>query len=50
MTCTHNHADLLRLTLSAMMELRGLEEYVEEILVVDNASTDETPGGGAGIC
>lgn len=44
MTCTHNHADLLRLTLSAMMELRGLEEYVEEILVVDNASTDETPG------
>lgn len=42
MTCTHNHAGLLRLTIQKMLELDGLEEYVEEILVVDNASTDET--------
>lgn len=43
MTCTYNHAALLRLTLSKMLELDGLDQYVETILVVDNASTDETP-------
>ncbi len=42
MTCTYNHAGLLRLALQKMLELDGLDRYVEEILVVDNASTDGT--------
>ena len=42
MTCTHNNANLLRLALEKMLALDSLEDFVEAIVVVDNASTDNT--------
>lgn len=40
--CTHNHADHLAVTLSSLKSLNH-PECAWELLIVDNASTDETP-------
>jgi glycosyltransferase involved in cell wall biosynthesis len=42
MTCTYNNAEMLRLTIDGMIALDNLSEYVEKIIIVDNASTDST--------
>lgn len=42
--CTHNNADSLRKTLHAFGQVRLPEELSVELIVVDNASTDETAG------
>jgi GT2 family glycosyltransferase len=41
--CTYNRAGLLRDTLTSLMALETAGRFRYEILVVDNASTDETP-------
>lgn len=43
LVCTHNRADLLRGALESL-ELQSLPRDRFEVLVVDNASTDGTPG------
>lgn len=41
--CTHDRADSLRVTLASLERLRGLDDLTWEVVVVDNASGDETP-------
>ncbi len=41
--CTQNRVDSLRVALESLLKLRTTQEFEFEILVIDNASTDETP-------
>ena len=41
--CTYNRSELLRGALESLMALRTGGRFFFEILVVDNASTDDTP-------
>ncbi len=41
--CTYNRADMLNTALRSLDKLRTNEHFRYEILVVDNASTDDTP-------
>ncbi len=42
--CTYNRADLLRSAVDSLLQLETDGRFTYEILVVDNASTDGTPG------
>src|SRR5438105_3758697 len=41
--CTHNRADSLRQALPSVYDLATDGQFAYEIVVIDNASTDETP-------
>ena len=41
--CTHNRAGMLRAALASLYDLVTNSEFTYEVVVIDNASTDETP-------